>query len=402
MDLLSFSLAAFGERDFAIKVITLVVIYLFLPITAFTYFKFRHARYEAKVDRIKKVLHVDDLVADSYSEQLPGTNLRLSILYSSLVCLVGLVALMFNDHVEEAMGIGPRTGAEQGFPVDDSLLMLGMAILGAYLWGMQYVYRRYMSNDLNPGVFYGLSMRMLLAGALAVIIYNAFEALGGASVSGSGGTIGKTLWPAFAFVLGMFPQRGLTWLREKVPVFSPGKNDTVRDLPLEMVEGIEMHDRLRLEECGLDNCHDLATADFVPLAISTPYSARTLIDWILQAKLCVYAGDAMGDLRNYGIRTIVDLEGMEEKELATLALETSVTQHALEQAKRYLEKAPEIPRLKTIGHLMGVFARVVPDDMVAVEEKSEERQEEQQEESKENPWHAAPGQVVERRTGPSR
>ena len=127
----------------------------------------------------------------------------------------------------------------------------------------------------------------------------------------------------------------------------------------------------------------------MPLAISTPYSARTLIDWILQAKLCVYAGDAMGDLRAYGIRTIVDLEGMDNKELDTLALETSITRPALDQAMRYLERAPEVPRLRKIGQLMGIFAGAVPDGVLVREPREKETQG--------NVWHAAPGEAAEPR-----
>ena len=66
-----------------------------------------------------------------------------------------------------------------------------------------------------------------------------------------------------------------------------------------MIEGVESHDTLRMEELGIDSCYDLATADFVPLLLKTPYSARQLIDWILQAKLCVYFGDTVKDLETH-------------------------------------------------------------------------------------------------------
>jgi Endonuclease I len=36
----------------------------------------------------------------------------------------------------------------------------------------------------------------------------------------------------------------------------------VRRAPLEIVEGIEFHDSLRLEELGIDTCYDLATSDY--------------------------------------------------------------------------------------------------------------------------------------------
>ena len=84
---------------------------------------------------------------------------------------------------------------------------------------------------------------------------------------------------------------------------------------LEMVEGIEGHDSLRLEELGIDTCYDLATADFVPLMLKSPYSRRQLIDWILQAKLCVYFGDAVKNLRQQGFRTVIDLQHLTRRRL---------------------------------------------------------------------------------------
>jgi hypothetical protein len=103
-----------------------------------------------------------------------------------------------------------------------------------------------------------------------------------------------------------------------MPILSSKSNASVREAPLEMIEGIELHDVLRLEELGIETCYDLATADAIPLTLRTPYSARQLIDWILQAKLCVYFGEAVKDLRQHGIRVIIDLEPLEAQDLETL------------------------------------------------------------------------------------
>ena len=122
-----------------------------------------------------------------------------------------------------------------------------------------------------------------------------------------------------------------------------------------MIEGITFHDRVRLEEVNIDNCYDLATADFVPLVFDTPYSARELTDWILQAKLCVYAPDAMLNLRQQGIRTIMDLEGLDQTQIQELVEATAVTKSALERALRSLKTDDEIHRLRHIGKRLGIF-----------------------------------------------
>jgi hypothetical protein len=229
-----------------------------------------------------------------------------------------------------------------------------MAFFGAYLWGLQYLFRRYSLNDLLPSVYYGMSVRMILAAVVAVVIYNAGKALGGDGDSSGGITDG--IWPALAFVLGMFPQRGLRWLTERLPLFSGETDASVRKLPLEMIEGMEAHDVMRLEEQGIDSCYDLAATDFVPLILKTPYSARQLIDWILQAKLCVYVGDAVKDLRRNGIRTLRDLEGLDERKIDELVAGTAVTEAAMKQACASLEKNKfEFERLQKAGTLLGTF-----------------------------------------------
>ena len=368
-----------------VKLAALIVIYLFVPLSAFTYYVFRRDRHQTKVERVLRVLDVDKRDTGPYRTPFTGRYLLVAVIYCSVVAMVGLAALMFSQNIEVFLGIDSsvNTGEGRTFPVDDSLLMLGMAFLGAYLWGSQYVFRRYVNDDLNPGVFYGLSVRMLLAGALAVVIFNAYEALAGSGGSPQGQEgVGKTMWPALAFVLGMFPQRGLSWLRSRIPIFSPEADPSVRPMPLEMIEGITVHDRLRLEECDIDSCYDLATTDFVPLVINTPYSARMLIDWMLQAKLCVYCGDAVKDLRRNGIRTIVDLEGISNEEIERLTDETSVTRSALERAIKYLERSQEVARLRQIGHLLGIYAHAIGDARAPAQPG-------------ENIWHATAPQTAE-------
>ena len=112
---------------------------------------------------------------------------------------------------------------------------------------------------------------------------------------------------------------------------------------------------MRLEEIGIDTCYDLATADFVPLLLKTPYSARQLIDWILQAKLCVFFGEGVKDLRRFGIRTLADLEALTPEKIAVLPQETSVTAIVLARAIEVVRTNPEIARLREAGTLLGMF-----------------------------------------------
>jgi hypothetical protein len=337
------------------KLIGVSVLYLFLPLSALTYYFFRRDRRAAEVERLFTVLHIDSAHRQPYHYETSGYYFLCAVAYASAVSGIGLVLLFLGTEMNltEFPSVELR---DVQFPHAGSRLIFGMAFLGAYLWGLQYVFRRYALNDLIPGVYYGLSMRMLLAAVIALVLYNVYAAVADSESAGSG--IMSNVWPALAFLIGMFPQRGVRWLTERLPMLSAEADPTVRRLPLEMIEGIESHDSLRLEELGIDTCYDLAMVDFVPLAVKTPYSARQLVDWILQAKMCVYFGDALNDLRKHGIRTIIDLEQLTQEDIEILAAETASTRSALLRALAAAKQDTEIKRLRTVGELLGRFTEV--------------------------------------------
>jgi len=217
---------------------------------------------------------------------------------------------------------------------------------------------------------------LIFAAVISLMIYNAYGAVAGGFVAGTepGATesgITWLLWPALAFLIGMFPQRGLRWLTDRIPIFSSGTDPSARELPIEMIEGITIHDRLRFEELGIDNCQDLATADFVPLMLKTPYCARELVDWILQAKLCVYFGAAVQDLRQHGIRTVLDLENLGNKRISDLAEQSATTKSALKGAIESLEtEREELNRLAKVKTRLSMFTEI--EDKLTQQPKKEE------------------------------
>jgi hypothetical protein len=353
------------------KMILVIVLYLFLPLTALTYYIFRRRRRRFEVERIFARLPIDSAYQKVYDDETVGWYFLSAVGYASVVGSLGLMLVFLGQEIGldefPSLKFGTNTATATatdtatkipGFPQQGSRLVVGMALLGAYLWGLQNVMRRYVLNDLLPNVYYALSLRMILAAITALVLYNAYAALTSADTAApaSGGVMLSNIWPPLAFLIGTFPQRGLRWLTDRLPMVGPETEASVRRAPLELVEGIELHDSLRLEELGIDTCYDLATADFVPLILKTPYSARQLIDWILQAKLCVYFGDAVTNLRQQGFRTVIDLEQLTPKEIETLAAETALTKSALEHAQQSVKKeAVELERLRKAGQVLGTF-----------------------------------------------
>lgn len=337
------------ESVFLAKLAVVVTLYLFLPLTAITYYFFRRQRRHCEIERVFAVLNIEPGYRRAFEEEKPGRYFFGALAYLSVVSLIGLTLLAFSRDLGITIPTIELRGAT--FPQEGTWLVAGMAFLGAYLWSVQYIYRRYTQNDLLAAVYYGVSMRMLLATAVALVLYNAAGALGG---DGTGG-VTANLWPAMALVIGMFPQRGLDWLTERVPMLANKTDPSVRPAPLEMIEGVTIEDRIRLQEVGVDTCYDLATADFVPLILRTPFSARELSDWILQAKLCVCFGAAVKELREHSIRTVIDLARLNTADLEMLAVETPLTRSALQRARDSVKSDAEIHRLQNVGLMLGKF-----------------------------------------------
>ncbi|UCD36693.1 MAG: hypothetical protein JSW54_07555 [Fidelibacterota bacterium] len=370
--------------------IVLATLCLYLPLTALTYLCFRRRRRKAEIERIFAILELNlernnknnktyqdkwaGLYYEAYEDKWAWIYYVMAVIYSTGISLIGLSLLLLGSRIGFPCYEFPSVSVGGiAFPQAGSRLVFGMAFLGAYLWGLQHVFHRYATNDLTPGVYYTLSIRLIFASLIALVIYNGYAALAGESQSSSG--ITWIIWPALALLIGMFPRRGLRYLTERLPIISAAPNPSVREMPLEMIEGITTHDRLRLEELGIDTCYDLATADFVPLILKTPYSARELIDWILQAKLCVYFGEVVKDLRERSIRTALDLKRLAPQDIPALAEETATTKPALERAKESIEHDIEIERLCKVGLLLSRYSAIKDEELPSPESCSSPRKE---------------------------
>jgi hypothetical protein len=335
---------------------------IFLPLTAFSYFFFRRDRSLLEAKRILKILNVDDDYMKVYAiDQDRPLRVFWSLLwavgYATLITLVGLSLLFLGDELGIKEFPTILSSGDTSFPAPGSRLVFGMSFLGAYVWGLQYIFQRYSQNDLVHTIYLNLGLRMIFASLIATIAFNA----SGALVDGKANGVVANVWPALAFLIGMFPQRGLRWLSERLPIFATSSHPSVRDAPLEMIEGVESHDTLRLEELGIETCYDMATADFVPLTLRTPYSARQLVDWILQAKLCACFGEGVVDLRKHGIRLISDLELLSDDDIEKLSTATVVTQSALKQARETIKIDEDIKRMRIVSQKLSYYSQCGPE-----------------------------------------
>lgn len=142
------------------------------------------------------------------------------------------------------------------------------AFVGVFVFNLGTMIRRLYLADISEQVFWGGVNRLLLSMGLALVIMKS----------------GLEHWGAeFYFTIGFLANIVLDWLLEKSLKLLNVAQPRQDELPLQMVRGINIWKAYRLEEEGIDNVQNLATADVVDLVVRTHYSARTLIDWIDQS-----------------------------------------------------------------------------------------------------------------------
>ncbi len=287
------------------KIIIILIIGSFMPLAVITYFRvfLQKKRKEYNKTLAELGINSEKRIEDYYTP----SKYILPVGFVSIICLLAISAFTFADvyaaEIKDSLLLtGTFFGSAKTGLIYQSLAVLMMAFLGGFLWSAQNIIRRLIARDLSPSVFYSAGIRIILASTVALVL----SFLIGEESSTNFINFRSSL-SAIALLTGMFPERILQYLIKLYQrYFSPDHlNDEV--LSLYNVEGISLQHKERLEEIGIDNAQNLATASLTGLLIETPFGARMLLDWIGQAKLLCYAKENMPLLRQAGIRTVYDL-----------------------------------------------------------------------------------------------
>jgi hypothetical protein len=158
------------------------------------------------------------------------------------------------------------------------LTILSFAFMGAYLYFVQALMRRYFQADLRAGAYVSGYVRIVSAMIVAAVLQ-------------------ASLFPqippeaaiATAFVIGWFPDVGLHWLlriasrrlRGAVPSVEPA-------YPLNRLDGLNVWYEARLLEEGIEDLQNLATAKLVDVLLHTRVPVARLVDWVDQALLLIH------------------------------------------------------------------------------------------------------------------
>ena len=313
----------------------MLVLSSFAVVTAISFLRVRVKKKEAHFKNIIRVLGLADgeirLFTPSVRDEYHPRDYVLPVAFATLVSMCGFVAFLYGA---DLVAINPEkanlvlTGAQRDVNAMkqlrfQSMLVIALAFIGAFIWSSREMIRRLITGDLTPGVYYRAVLRMIFASLLSLMLSFLLEAMPFPSYT-------TRVLPVVAFLTGMLPEQALVYLRSKVPVFAPGK-ETAAELPLDMIEGINAFHKVRLDEVGVDNAQNLAEANLIELLLKTPFSPTQLIDWIAQAKLYVAVKADIEKLRQVGIRTVFDFTGAgaTPDRLLQVAKEADVSETAL-------------------------------------------------------------------------
>jgi len=292
---------------FATKIIIVFIIAGFMPITLISFFRIMMAKKEKVYNKALNEMGIKSSrkVRDTYS---PGKFI-LPVGFVTLICGLAATAMVFDTSFIEggdgkSLLLTSAYFSEGNVPlINQSMRVIAFAFLGGFFWSAGNIIRRLVNNDISPNIYFSAGIRIIMA--IVVALVTSF--LMGAEGSSNFMNLRSGL-PALAFLTGMFPERVLNYLVNTFKKYMGGLELNEKELSLYNIEGISIQHKERLEEIGIDNAQNLATASLTQMLIETPFEARQLLDWIGQAKLLCYAKNEIEKFRSVGIRSIFDLK----------------------------------------------------------------------------------------------
>lgn len=186
---------------------------------------------------------------------------------------------------------------------------LGYGFLGAYIYSLQLIYRRYTTLDLQPSVYFLCTVTLIAGFAFNYTASTIFA--GFASTNSGPPGIEVRVFPIVAFALGYFPRLAIRWFNQ-IANSALGTNQTqTASLPLSVIDGISQFHETRLRDEGIDNVQNLASVKIDELLLRTRFNAQQVLEWVDQAILHSYVDQGtMQSFRRGGVRKISDFHDL--------------------------------------------------------------------------------------------
>jgi hypothetical protein len=157
--------------------------------------------------------------------------------------------------------------------------MLLSGFLGAYVFNLQMLSRRYFQSDLKPSAYTSAAIRVVVVLILVTVLHQL------PAFSDSTGNQEAVV----AFVVGMFPLVGLQALNRVVAVVLRSALPSLRSAyPLSDLDGLNVWYEARLLEEGIEDMQNLVSANTVEVLLHTRVPVGRLVDWYDQAQLFLH------------------------------------------------------------------------------------------------------------------
>jgi tetratricopeptide (TPR) repeat protein len=260
--------------------------------------------------------------------------------YIGLIMLVSLLMLSAFRY----SGDVPATGK---IIQPETVVLMFYSFLGAYIFSVQAIIRRYNTADLQPQVYSSALVRMLFALTLTFVGSSLLQIAGtqlSLENSSSAGSLASAA--VLAFLIGVFPDSGLRWFMQQSARVLSTPTDRSSERPLRDIIGISTWHEARLSEMGIDDAQNLATADIGKLLMATQFDVQQIISWIDQAILYTRVGDKIDRFRDAKISTFYEFRQLYSSLMP--ALITPIT------AEELVVKEQEKQRLTALLGLSGV------------------------------------------------
>lgn len=176
-------------------------------------------------------------------------------------------------------------------------IAFAFGFLGALIFSLRDGIKRFNNVDMYPKIYIFYAVRFIVSCSLsATLAYFVFEKW---MIS---------LGPIVFFMIGYFPERVITFLDDKMNKYLGIRKATHTPIPLSLVQGLSAEKALKLREIGIEDVQNLAVANVDKLRNNLPFNKAMLCDWIAQSILILYFVDDIKNLRESGVRTILDLQ----------------------------------------------------------------------------------------------
>jgi hypothetical protein len=217
----------------------------------------------------------------------------LPVVLNMVIVTVGAIAILIDINV-----LRDRTASVLN-TLDQMRTPVLAGLLGAYIWGIYEMFRRFSTIDLTPVRLYTIWVRFLVAGGL-------------------GGILSMTLVTPFdlivAFGLGVL--RVETLAETMTQIVSGKLSLRQKQEPvlsdLRFLQGMTETVVTRLAEEDIESAQHLVLANPFELLMRTSLPWQVILDFIDQAFLYLYVGEKITELRQIGVRCGMELAGIKD------------------------------------------------------------------------------------------